>query len=170
MVLSGDFAVGEDGGNKFLELPGAPLDTFGVLFGPSQSGEVAASARFFGTKQGRKFPTFGLSLGGANSFRLQVSPGKKALELYQGDAVQVSVPFEWQPGTWTKLTIEARKSGGGWLIEGSAASSEKKEEAVRIQFVTKEALPAGRAGIWGSPFAGTPVRFDDLRSGPAPQK
>jgi hypothetical protein len=26
----------------------------------------------------------------------------------------------------------------------------------------KEAPLAGRAGLWGSPYAGTPIRFDDL--------
>ena len=36
MVLDGGFAVKEEGGNKFLELPGAPLETFGVLFGPAE--------------------------------------------------------------------------------------------------------------------------------------
>src|SRR6266511_1448602 len=58
MVLSGTFLVKEEGGNKFLELPGSPLDTFGLLFGPTEQAGLTASARFFGTRQGRKFPTF----------------------------------------------------------------------------------------------------------------
>ncbi|MEY5010229.1 MAG: hypothetical protein RLZZ253_1368, partial [Verrucomicrobiota bacterium] len=36
MVMAGGFAVRAEGGNKFLELPGAPLDTFAFLFGGSQ--------------------------------------------------------------------------------------------------------------------------------------
>ena len=35
LVLDGDFSIKESGGNKYVELPGAPLDTFGVLFGPT---------------------------------------------------------------------------------------------------------------------------------------
>jgi len=31
MVLEGGFAVQEESGNKFLELPGSPLETFGLL-------------------------------------------------------------------------------------------------------------------------------------------
>ena len=27
----------------------------------------------------------------------------------------------------------------------------------------KEVLPAGKCGVWGLPFSGTPIRFDDLR-------
>ncbi|HXJ56365.1 MAG TPA: hypothetical protein VNU68_06845, partial [Verrucomicrobiae bacterium] len=33
LVLDGGFAVKEENGNKFLELPGAPLETYGVIFG-----------------------------------------------------------------------------------------------------------------------------------------
>ena len=73
MVMSGDFAVQEDAKDgRFLELPGEPLETFGLLFGPTPAGDVTASARFFGTKKGRKFPAFGMSVGGVGGYRLQV--------------------------------------------------------------------------------------------------
>src|SRR5213592_4654904 len=67
LVLDGQFAVREDGGNGFLELPGAPLDTFGVLFGPTEKEGNAVSARIFGTGQGRRFPTFAVGLNGQGS-------------------------------------------------------------------------------------------------------
>src|SRR5437899_3303282 len=35
LVYEGAWAVREEGGNRFLELPGAPVDTFAVLFGPT---------------------------------------------------------------------------------------------------------------------------------------
>src|SRR6266480_7504692 len=60
LVLDGQFAVKEENGNKFLELPGAPLDTFGVLFGPTEKEDIVVSARVFGTSKGRRFPTFAL--------------------------------------------------------------------------------------------------------------
>jgi len=83
LVLDGQFAVKEEGGNKFLELPGAPLDTFGVLFGPTEKEDTAVSARIFGTGKGRRYPTFAVGLNGqgTSAYRLQVSPAKKALEL-----------------------------------------------------------------------------------------
>jgi hypothetical protein len=58
MVMEGGWAVIEEGGNKFIELPGAPLETFGVLFGPTESDGISASARVFGSGKGRRFPTF----------------------------------------------------------------------------------------------------------------
>src|SRR2546422_2778071 len=52
LVLEGAFAVKEESGNKFLELPGAPLDTFGLLFGPTESEGMVVSARVYGTAKG----------------------------------------------------------------------------------------------------------------------
>src|SRR3954449_3943401 len=53
LVQDGAFAVKEEGGNKFLELPGAPLDMFGVFFGPTVRTNVAVYARINGTSKGR---------------------------------------------------------------------------------------------------------------------
>ena len=64
LVLDGQFAVKEEGGNKFLELPGAPLDTYGVLFGPTLKENSSVTARFFSTAKGRRFPTFAVGLNG----------------------------------------------------------------------------------------------------------
>ena len=83
LVLDGGFKVVEEGGNKFLELPGAPLDTFGVLFGPTEKENRVVSARIFGTNKGRRAPTFNVGVGGVGGYKLQVSPGKKAVELYR---------------------------------------------------------------------------------------
>src|SRR5947208_7508729 len=100
LVLDGQFAVKEEGGNKFLELPGAPVDTYGVLFGPTEKEGIAVSARIFGTAKGRRYPTFAVGLNGqgAAAYRLQVSPAKKALELFKGDEVKATVRYEWKSG------------------------------------------------------------------------
>jgi len=121
LVLDGRFAVKEEGGNKFLELPGAPLDAYGVLFGPTEKEGTAVSARVFGTGKGRRYPTFAVGLNGQGTaaYRLQVSPAKKALELFKGDEVKASVPYEWQSGTWVRLRLQVRKvKDGQWRVEG----------------------------------------------------
>ena len=162
-VLAGGFAVQQEGAAKFMELPGAPLDTFGVLFGPPEKPPIFASAKIFGTKTGRKFPAFGVSLGGAGGFRLQVSAAKKMLEIFKGDEVRASVPFEWTSGTWMHLRIQVRPAGTGCIVEGKAwpaDSPEPKEWLIKHE--APEAATAGPAGVWGNPFSGTPIRFDDL--------
>ena len=165
MVIGGEFTVKAEGTNQVLELPGAPLDSFALLFGPTESADVAVSACIFGTVKGRRAPTFGVGLGGVGGFKLQVSPGKKALEVLKDQDVKASIAFDWQSGTWTQLRLEIRKvKEGEWKIEGKAwprGSAEPKEWT--IQFVDKEDPVAGKASVLGSPFAGTPVWFDDLR-------
>src|SRR4051812_44328057 len=40
LVLDGGFVVKEEDSNRFLELPGAPLDSYAVQFGPSATSNV----------------------------------------------------------------------------------------------------------------------------------
>jgi len=160
----GDFTVKADGTNKFLELPGAPLDSFSVQFGPVETADVAVSGRIFGTMKGRRGPTFGVGLGGVGGFKLQVAPGKKAVELLKDQDVKASTPFDWKGGEWTQLRLQVRKTKDGeWKIEGKAwshGSAEPKDWMLALDD-TEEPV-AGRASVLASPFAGTPVGFDDL--------
>ena len=163
LALAGEFAVGVEGEAHYLELPGSPLDTFGALFGPSNAEPCTLEGRFYGTKTGRKFPTFGLSLRGAGGYRLQVSPGKGLLEIYKGDEPLIGVTFAWQSGSWTTLKLTLRKEGTGWVLEGRAWSEGTAPAAPQLRWEVPGDLAAGRAAIWGSPYSGTPIRFDDLK-------
>ena len=168
LVLEGAFAVKAEDGNKFLELPGAPLDSFGALFGPTESAGMAVSARVYGTAKGRRFPTFGVGLNGVGGYRLQVSPAKKLLELYKGDEVLASAAYNWESGSWTMLRLQVRKAGESWKIEGKVWKQGAAEPAVWILSHEEKTEPtAGRASIWGSPYATTPIRYDDLLIQPA---
>ena len=164
MVLGGEFTVKSDGTNKFLELPGAPLDSYGLQFGPAEKDDVSVSARVLGTAKGRRAPTIGVGLGGVGGWKLQLSPGKKMLELLRDQDVKVSVPFDWKSGEWTQLRLQVRKLGAGeWKIEGKtwpAGESEPKEWSISAP--EKEEPIAGKASVLGSPFSGTPIWFDDL--------
>ena len=165
MVLEGGFVVRQEGGNRFLELPGAPLDTFGLLFGPTETENVNASARFYGSGKGRRFPSFAIGLNGVSGYKLQMSPGKKALELLKGEnEVLASVPYTWESGTWTTMRLQIRKTAGGhWQLEGKAWKHGSAEPAKWMISHTANMPPiAGRAGIWGMPYSGSPIRFDDL--------
>lgn len=164
MVLGGDFVVKSEGTNKFLELPGAPLDSFGVQFGPTEKEDVGVSARILGTTKGRRAPTFGVGLGGVGGWKLQISPGKTALELLKDQESKASAAFEWKSGEWTQLRLQIRKvMDGEWKVEGKAwpqSATEPKEWSISAD--EKEEPIAGKASVLGSPFAGTPIGFDDL--------
>src|SRR5207249_11544321 len=162
LVLEGGFSVKEEGGNKFLELPGAPLDSFAVQFGPTESAGIAVSARINGTGKGRRFPTLGVGLNGVAGYKLQVSPAKKMLELYKDLELKASAPYGWRSGQWTTLRLQVRNAGERqWKIEGKAWAQGAAEPANwMIAFDEKEAPAPGRASVFGSPFSGTPIQFD----------
>lgn len=164
MVLDGGFAVKEEAANKFLELPGAPLETFGVLFGPTEASGLAVTARVQSTGKGRRFPTFAVGLNGVGGFKLQLSPAKKLVELVKGEEVVASAPFTWESGSWTLLRLQCRKvKDGEFKLEGKAwkqGDAEPKEWQISRAETTES--PAGRSSVWGMPFAGTPIRYDDL--------
>ena len=146
------------------ELPGAPLDSFAAQFGPAESVDVTVSARVSGTAQGRRCPTFGVGVGGAGGWRLQVSPGKKSLELFKDQELKASTAFDWKSGTWTRLRLQLRKTkDGAWRVEGKAwADGGAEPKDWLLGFDETEQPIAGRASVLGAPFSGTPIWFDDL--------
>src|SRR5262245_53945008 len=73
MVLNGEFAVKVVDGNHVLQLPGAPLDAMGVMFGPSAKDNIEARARIQSTGRRRNKPQFGIGLNGARGYKLQVA-------------------------------------------------------------------------------------------------
>jgi hypothetical protein len=164
LLLDGGFAVQEVAGNKVLQLPGAPLETFGVLFGPTEASGLAVSARVHSTKKGRREPAFALGLNGNAGYKLQISAAKKLVELYKGDDVIAKEPFTWESDSWTMLKLQVRKvKDGEFAVEGKAWKQGTPEPAKWTVTHTETVEPnAGRASIWGNPFAGTPIDFDDL--------
>ena len=172
LVLDGGFAVKQEGGNRFLELPGAPLDTFAVQFGPTETSGITVSARINGAAKGRRYPTFGVGSNGVAGYKLQVSPAKKSLELYKDLALKASVPYEWKSGQWTRFRLQVRQvKAGEWKIEGKTWPEAATEPADwMIVFDEKEAPASGRASVFGSPFSGTPIQFDDLVVSAAKEK
>ena len=164
LVLDGGFVVKEVEGKKFLELPGAPLETFAVQFGPARSNDVSVTAAIKGAAKGRRQPVFGVGLGGVAGFKLQVSPAKQALEIYRDADLKASVPYQWVSGHWITLRLQIRThEKEGWLIEGTAWDQGKTQpEKAMITFQATEAPLPGRASVFGSPFSGEPIWFDDL--------
>jgi hypothetical protein len=100
-----------------------------------------------------------------SGYKLQLSPGKKAVELLKGEnEVLASAPCDWESGTWTSMRLQIRKTAEGqWQLQGKAWKDGSGEPAKWMIAHTVNTPPiAGRAGIWGMPYSGTPIRFDDL--------
>ncbi len=165
LVLDGGFAVKAESGNRALELPGTPLDSYGVLFGPVVSNNVAVSARVFGTNKGRRLPVFGVGLFGAGGLKLMAAPGKGLLEILRGDESIARAAYRWEPGKWVSMRLQVRAlEDGAWQAEGKAWSEGAPEPvAWLVTHREKSDLSPGRAALWGSPISSTPILYDDLQ-------
>lgn len=170
-AITGGYAVAEIDGNKVLELPGNPLEIYGLLFGPADGAELDVRAKMGSASSGRRFPEFGVGLGDVAGYRLLLLPGQKKLELRRGDEPVASVPTDepWRSERWTWLRLKvAKRADGKWSVEGKAWPADRLEpEAWQIIHEAAEPPARGRASVWGIPFSGKPIRFDDLSVEPA---
>lgn len=165
MVVDGGFMVREETGRRFLELPGAPLENYGVLFGPQTASNVCVEARIHSESTGRRHPMFAVGLGGIGGLKLWVAPGRGQLELHLGEQMLVTQPLRWKSGVWTHLKLRLfRAPQGNLRAEGKLWLEGEPEPAEwTLGSDLKQPPPAGRASVWGAPVSGKPIRFDDLR-------
>lgn len=163
MVLAGEFAVAEDGGNKFLQLPGSPLESYGLLLGPDPAASIHARIR--ATKTGKRTPEFGVGLGGAAGYKLWLMPAVNELQIIKGEQRVARAPYPWTSGTWTLMRMRLRTlPDGKTRIEGKAWAQDQQEPRDwTIVFDDPDDRSKGRASIWGTPYSDTPIAFDDLR-------
>lgn len=165
LVLQGQFTIQERDGNKLVHLPGAPLDSFGMLFGPNITENYTASASIHGEKKGRRYPSFGLGINGVGGYRIIIAPAKRAIELYRGDEVVASQSYKWVDKSWTQTKIRIqKKSDEAWNISAKAWEKGKDEpKEWQLTYTEKEMPFPGQPSIWGSPFSGKEILFDDLK-------
>jgi len=164
MILTGDFTVVKDGDNAVLELGPTPLETFNLLFGPTAKVGLMVSARLKGVAKARQGPTFGIGLGGVSGHVLQIAGTKKQLELMRDGNVLASVAFDWKSDTWVRMQLRVRATGAGaWSVEGRAwPDGTPAPAAWQVTFAEKDEPISGRASLWGAPYGGRPIRYDDL--------
>ena len=170
-AVGGSFVVAEVDKNKAVELPGIPLEICGLLFGPADQGEADAKARVWTESSGRRFPEFGMGVGDVGGFRLMVLPGQNRLELRRGDEVLKSVELNqpWRSAAWTWVRLRLVPADAGrWSVQGKTWSDGAPEpQPWQVAHEITEPPAKGRASVWGVPFSGKPIRFDDLSSAPA---
>ena len=165
-VLDGAFTVTEVDGDKALALPGAPVGDFGFLFGPRVKGKPAAlRCRMFSTRKGRRMPAFAAGLGGVSGYRLRLHAAARNLQLLRGEETLVTVPHVWKDGTWTNLRVRAEQKGETGAVVSAKVWSADSEEPADWTIVHKDSEPyaGGKCTLWGLPYAGTAILFDDLK-------
>jgi hypothetical protein len=162
LALAGEFSVKDVDGKRVIELAATPLETFGLLFGaatPEPSAEV--SARVWGDVTGKRTPEFGVGSNDAGGYKLWLMPRQHRLVIRKGDQTVASAKYDaWKPATWTRFVLQADMTG----VRGKAwpdGSPEPKDWLVT--FRDPEPSAPGRPSVWGNPYSGKPIRFDDLK-------
>lgn len=166
LVMRGSFSVQQaDDGNHVLQLPGEPLNTFGLFFGPATEGPQTAQISVFTESKRRLTPRFAVGIKGRRGYRLRVVPGLKRIELLERDQVRASAEYSWQSGTWTHLSISVQKQGENWTVTGKVwPESATEPRQPMLSFDLSAAAPAvGRSSLWATPYSGKPTLFDNLR-------
>lgn len=167
-AIEGEFSVAEEGG-KLLRLPGSPLGSMGAVFGPTIESAVEVRAKVKATRKGRRYPAFGIGANGLGGFRLMVNPAKRNLELLLNEESLVQEPYRWNGSEgWTHLRLvvtegpddSSQARAKVWLED------EEEPEAWMIEVSSPEAFYASKSSIWGLPYSGEPIAFDDLFVGP----
>jgi hypothetical protein len=163
-ILDGEFAIKKIDNNMLLEMGPDPLKASGILFGPGDKNEYTVSARIKTAATGKRFPEFGLGSCGPNQFKLWMMPATGELQLLSGDDAVAKIPYKWESGTWTKFKLRVVKSGDNkFKIQGKAWADGKDEpKEWQISWEDPETPRPGRAGLFSTPYAGTPTDFDDI--------
>lgn len=168
LVLNGDFAVRDVEGRRVMELPGTPLDSFAVMFGPAGNENMEVSVRIQAASSGRRYPMFGLGMNGLGGYRLNVVPAKRAIELFRGPEdggeVVARERFAWKSGAWVNLKLRVVKAAEGtWRVDGKVWREGNVEPTDwSVSYIEKEKPLPGRPVVAASPYSGTPILFDDL--------
>lgn len=164
-VVDGTIRIKEKDGNKAIEIGIDPLVDGCAMLGSSANGSASIQARAFASKNGRSFPRFGIGVHGQSGYRLIVLCAKKELQLVKNDQVIKSAPYEWTSDAWMNLKLEALKDAQGkWSISGKAwpaGVAEPVEPQIKHEDSTLKGQ--GKCSIWGTPFSGTPICFDDMK-------
>jgi hypothetical protein len=168
MEIEGEFAVVEEAGEKFLRVGIEPLTENGIILGPSMKAGGRIEAKIRAYKKRRSYPRFGVGLHGISGYRLRVVPSGGTVELLRNEEVVASEKFEWKADVWTNLKLEIKAAGDAWSIRGwvwpvADGDQGKQPEKATIEHSDKEAPGQGKASVWGSPYSGRPIDFDEVK-------
>jgi hypothetical protein len=164
MILDGKFSIVDLAGNKVIELPGNPLEDFAFLFGPSEKIGVCIGAKIKSESTRRTFPSFGIGSSGVSGYKFFLEPAKKIVELHRGTEVKAQAPFEWKSDTWIQFRLQVTPvPEGKWNVQAKAWYDGTPEPQEWLKYLDEKEPPNGRPSVWGTPFSGKPIYFDDLR-------
>jgi hypothetical protein len=165
LIVAGAFQVKDlGGGNKVLELPGDPLETFGAMFGPADSNTIDVRAKVWAAATGKRYPEFGIGAADVSGYKLLLLPRQKRLVIRKAEVEVATAPCDgWTSESWTAFRLTVEPAGNAWRVTGYAwPASGDESKAAKVVFEEPEKPARGHGSVWGMPFSGKPIRFDDI--------
>lgn len=165
-ILDGAYAVSQEENDKRLTLPGSPVGDFGLLFGPRvREKSLELSFSFLATKKGRRLPALAAGLGGVRSYRFRLNAATKQIILSRQDVEIGREVYQLESGSWCRVRFQALPGDGENTRIRLKLWKRGEEEPEKWLFdeVDPSAFAGGKCALWGYPYAGTPIHFDDLK-------
>lgn len=164
-ILDGIFLVKRHEENKVLELSGSPVGDFGFLFGPRVKGRaMELQFSFHSVKQGRRFPAIAAAIGGMRGYRFRWNASARKILLFRDGALLEENLIPWESSTWWQVRFQVLpQSQGQNLIR--LKLWQKGTDEPKVWFIEHEdqfLFKGGKCVLWGFPYAGNAIHFDDL--------
>ena len=111
MVIEGGRGIGEEAGNRVLELQAEPVVEAAILVGPSIKDGGTIRAKIKAAKSRRAFPSLGVGLYGISGVKVRLVPAQKKIELIEGEDVVAEAAFEtWTENTWWRFSTTTHRT------------------------------------------------------------
>ena len=149
-----------------LKLSPDPLIECGLLFGKSSKGPMIVEGRVFTAKKGRRsFPRFAMGVHGISGYRLRVVPAQKRIELVHNEEIVKTVDFAWESEKWCSMKLAFIDNEGAPKVQAWVwMSGQEPTQEPLLEFVGEKGTSSqGKASLWGTPYSGKELLFDDLK-------
>ena len=169
-VIDGSVLVIEgEAGARGLEIGAEPLVEAGAMIGDSARGGAMIAATVVAESKRRSHPRFGIGVHGISGYRIRVVPAQKVVELVFKEETVASVPLDWKAGQALRLelvVLPGENEEAPWSIEARAwyLDEERPEKPTFTREDDSGLKGQGKPSLWGSPYAGLPIRFTEIHS------
>ncbi|MCM8534231.1 MAG: hypothetical protein NE330_23915 [Lentisphaeraceae bacterium] len=165
-VMEGVWSIRKLVNTYALHLQPLPLRAYTMLFGPELKEGLELSVDVYTSKRGRVYPNFSIGSHGLSGFRLNARTGEKGslIELFTNETRLVAnAPCTWQTDMWHTIKMRiVKQADGNVKISGKLWKRGEKEPEWQLNYSAKMDLDEGQCSIWGIPYSGRDIFFDNL--------
>ncbi|MDG1326355.1 MAG: hypothetical protein P8P49_11360 [Opitutales bacterium] len=164
-ILDGEFLVQRNEGNKVLELAGSPVGDFGFLFGSRiKDKAMELQFSFHSTRQGRRYPAIAAGIGGMRGYRFRWNASARKILLFRDEVLLVEKIISWESSTWWQIRFQVlpHLEGKNLIRLKLWQKGNQEPQDWFIEHEDQFSFKGGKCVLWGFPYAGNAIHFDDL--------